>query len=92
MAERMIQMEIDGKDGVHFFRETGYEHYPCPQGDMWERGRCSCDEERNFGMWQDTVVARSDGFADISLFRLPRRVVLLAKVGAGSQPTSRTVR
>jgi len=40
-----------GKDGVHFFREIGYEHYPfthCPQGDMWERGQCSCDQERNF--------------------------------------------
>jgi len=42
-----------GKDGVHFFREIGYEHYPfthCPQDGMWERGRCSCDQERNFGM------------------------------------------
>lgn len=49
-----------GKDGMHFFREIGYEHYPfvhCPQGEMWERGRCSCDQERNFGMWQDAVVA-----------------------------------
>src|SRR5260221_2688832 len=27
------------------------------------------------------------GFADVSVFRLPRRVVLLAEVGAGSQPT-----
>ena len=47
------------KDGVHFFREIGYEHYPfthCPQGDMWERGRCSCEQERNFGMWKDNVV------------------------------------
>ena len=34
-----------GKDGVHFFREIGHEHYPfthCPQGEMWESGRCSC--------------------------------------------------
>jgi len=32
------------------------------------------------------------GFVHVSVFRLPRRVVLLAEVGAGSQPTSRTVR
>jgi alpha 1,2-mannosyltransferase len=78
------------KDGVHFFREIGYEHYlftHCPQGDVWERGRCSWDQERNFGMWQDPVVARLDGFADIYVFRLPWRVVLLAELGAGSQPT-----
>ena len=41
-----------GKDEIHFFREVGYEHYPfvhCPQGEMWERGRRSCEQERNFG-------------------------------------------
>jgi len=45
-----------GKGGVHSFREIGYEQYPfthCPQGDMWERGRCSCDQERIFGMWKN---------------------------------------
>ena len=63
-----------GKDGVDFFREIGYEHYPfthSPQGDMWERGRCPCDQGRNFGMWRDTVVARSDEPVDISMLRLP---------------------
>ena len=43
------------KDGVHFFQEIGYEHYPfvhCPQDDMWQRGRCSCEQDRNFGMWR----------------------------------------
>ncbi|SRR5216683_6389993 len=41
-----------GKEGMHFFREIGYEHYPfihCPQNEMWELGRCSCEQERNFG-------------------------------------------
>jgi len=82
-----------GKDGVHFFWEIGYKHYlftHCPQGDMWECGQCSYDQEQNFGMWQDSVVACSDGFTNIS-FRLPQRVVLLTEVGAGSQTTSRIV-
>jgi len=40
-----------GRDGVQYFREIGCEPYPfthCPQDDMWERGRCSWDQERNF--------------------------------------------
>jgi len=40
-----------GKDGIHFFQEIGYEHYPfthCPLGELWERGRCSCEQEKNF--------------------------------------------
>jgi len=48
------------KDEVHFFEEIGYEHYPfvhCPQGEMWERGRCSCEQERNFGRSRDAVIA-----------------------------------
>lgn len=83
---------FEDKYGVHFFQVIGYEHYPlthCPQGEMWERGRCSCDQDRN--LWQDSVVARSHGFADVSVLRLPRRVVVLAEVGAGDQRTSRTV-
>jgi hypothetical protein len=46
------------KDEIHFFKEIGYEHYPfthCPQGEMWERGRCSCEQERNFGTSRDTA-------------------------------------
>ena len=39
-------------------------------------------QERNFGMWQDTVIARSHGFADVLVFRLPRRMVLLCRSGS----------
>jgi len=42
---------LAGKDRIHFFREIGYEHHPvthCPAGDLWERGRCSCDPGRDF--------------------------------------------
>ena len=33
-------------------------------------------------MWQDTVIARSHGFADVLVFRLPRRMVLLCRSGS----------
>ncbi|KIM22433.1 glycosyltransferase family 15 protein [Serendipita vermifera MAFF 305830] len=36
---------------IHFFNEIGYKHSPfehCPQGDVHEKGRCSCKQEHNF--------------------------------------------
>jgi len=41
---------LAGTDRMHFFREIGYEHHPfshCPTGDLWARGRCTCDPGRN---------------------------------------------
>jgi len=35
-----------GTERIHFFDEIGYSHYEythCPTGDLWRRGRCSCD-------------------------------------------------
>ena len=86
-----------GKDEIHFFREVGYEHYPfvhCPQGEMWERGRCSCEQERNFGT---SRLARGDGPPWLGvahlrfLYRLPDGVVVLAEVGGGEGRPSSTV-
>jgi hypothetical protein len=41
------------KRDLHFFREIGYEHNPythCPkENDLWERGKCQCDQTRSFG-------------------------------------------
>ena len=76
-----------GKDEIHFFREVGYEHYAfvhCPQGEMWERGRCSREQERNFGTSRARGRAamarrRSSSF----LYRLSDGVVMLAEVGGG---------
>lgn len=41
-----------GVDGIHFFREIGYEHPPfthCPsEEDLWRSGRCTCNPSQNF--------------------------------------------
>ena len=40
------------KDQVHFFRDIGYKHeyfQHCPSGEVWEKGRCSCDSNDSFG-------------------------------------------
>ena len=62
-----------GKDGIHFFQEIGYEHYPfthCPLGEVWERGRCSCEQEKNFGTFRRVSLLRWRGAFD-------RRLLLL---------------
>src|SRR5712672_1547270 len=45
---------VAGTDGIHFFRDIGYEHSPyahCPaEKDLWESGRCTCDPAHSFGM------------------------------------------
>ncbi len=45
-----------GTDRIHFFDEIGYTHYEfthCPTGDVWRRGRCTCnpDPVRVVGTW-----------------------------------------
>ena len=40
------------KRQIHFFGDMGYEHNPyvhCPQGAAYARGKCACDQGRNFG-------------------------------------------
>ncbi len=40
------------KDQLHFFRDIGYKHeffQHCPSGKEWEKGKCSCDPNDNFG-------------------------------------------
>jgi alpha 1,2-mannosyltransferase len=35
-----------GTERIHFFDEIGYAHDDfthCPTGDVWKRGRCTCD-------------------------------------------------
>ncbi|KAF9264669.1 glycosyltransferase family 15 protein [Marasmius fiardii PR-910] len=39
------------RDQIHFFRDIGYRHESlqhCPSGDIWKRGRCSCDPKDTF--------------------------------------------
>ncbi|KAJ7152368.1 alpha-1,2-mannosyltransferase [Mycena filopes] len=40
------------KDQIQFLEEIGYEHPPythCPKDpEMWERGKCACDQKRSF--------------------------------------------
>ncbi|KAF5365138.1 hypothetical protein D9757_012617 [Collybiopsis confluens] len=41
------------RDQIHFFEEIGYQHDDwghCPiPDDIWEKGRCSCSQDRSFG-------------------------------------------
>ncbi|KAF8496003.1 glycosyltransferase family 15 protein [Russula emetica] len=53
-----------GTDRIHFFREIGYDHNPymhCPaESDIWERGRCACDSNRNFDYNSYSCLSRWD--------------------------------
>jgi alpha 1,2-mannosyltransferase len=54
------------RDQLHFFNDIGYEHNPythCPRGeDVWKRGRCTCNPERNFDYDGYSCMSKWDKF------------------------------
>jgi len=49
------------KDQVHFFRDIGYKHeyfQHCPAGEVWEKGRCSCDSNDSFDYVPASCISR----------------------------------
>ncbi|KAF9467507.1 glycosyltransferase family 15 protein [Collybia nuda] len=54
------------KDQIQFFDEIGYEHNPythCPRTkEGWERGRCSCDQNKSFDYDGYSCMSKWDRF------------------------------
>ncbi|KAI0062269.1 glycosyl transferase [Artomyces pyxidatus] len=49
------------KDEIHFFGDIGYRHDPfqmCPQGDVWTRGRCSCNPKETMDVGVKSCMAK----------------------------------